>query len=426
MPLHKGALGMNARNFLYISPFNLKSAKRNADDKLVTKQLLLENGLSTPQLFAAFEDRNSISEFNWGSLPEKGFVIKPARGYGGGGILAIRTMEDGIATTVVGETYDVKALESHIIDILDGAYSLQYVPDKVFIEERLIPNPLFKKMGAIGLPDIRVIVFNHIPVMAMMRFPTNESKGKANIHLGAIGFGIDMRTGITTAAVSRGEYLRYIPDTKIKTAGIKIPYWNDVLLLAAKTQSISGLGYAGIDIVIDKNEKPMVLEVNARPGLEIQNVNGESLRTRLERIEHMEPPSPPRGVEVSKSLFAKPFSEKVKVDTNVLTVIQPVTLWGTGKTKKVQAKLDTGAFRTSIDQKLAEELELEEAGEKVFVKSASGQKHRKTVYITFQLAGKKITTVASVVDRSRLKYSMIVGLRDLDGFLVKPLHFDEK
>jgi alpha-L-glutamate ligase-like protein len=426
MAVSKGPLGMNARNFLYINPYNSKGGKRLADDKLETKRLLLSNGISTPNLLASFEDRNSISGVDWKGMPEKGFVVKPARGYGGGGILAIRKVEEGQAITVTGETYDPKTLESHIIDILDGAYSLQYLPDKVFIEERLIPNPLFKKLGALGVPDLRVIVFNHVPVMAMMRFPTEESHGKANIHLGAIGFGIEMRTGITTGAFSKGKCLKYIPGTKTKTAGIKIPKWDEVLLLAAKAQSVSGLGYLGVDIVIDKNEEPMILEVNARPGLEIQNVNGDSLRTRLERVEHISPPAPTRGVELSKALFAKPFAEKVKLKSNVLTVIQSVVIYGSKKNEKIEAKLDTGAFRTSIDIKLAKELELEDAGEKVHVKSASGQKHRKTVHITFQLAGKKITTVASIVDRSRLKYPMIVGIKDLEGFLIKPEHFEDK
>jgi len=37
--------------------------------------------------------------------------------------------------------------------------------------------------------------------MAMLRLPTKESGGKANLQQGAIGLGIDMASGVTTSAV---------------------------------------------------------------------------------------------------------------------------------------------------------------------------------------------------------------------------------
>lgn len=425
MPVNKNPLGMNARNYLYIYPFNSEEAKRVADDKLETKKILLKHKISTPHLYARFESRTAIQEFDWNSLPEHGFVIKPARGFAGGGILPIKKFKDGIATTVIGEEMTIEQMQSHTVDVLDGGYSLQFLPDNAFIEERLVPHPFFRKLGAIGIPDIRVIVFHHIPVMAMMRFPTEESGGKANVSLGAIAFGIDMRTGITVGAYSKKGRINTIPGTKMKTRGIRIPQWEEILLLAAKTQAVSGLGYAGIDIVLDKRDIPFVLEVNARPGLAIQNANLESLRTRLERIEAIPIPSPERGVEVSKSLFAQSFSEKVKQEVKVLTVIQPVTLTGNGKSIEVEAKLDTGAFRTSIDKKLAEQLDLQPTGETVTVSSASGETKRPLYKATFTLGGRKVTSVCSVIDRSKMKYPVIVGRLDLKGFLIKPVYFDD-
>ena len=46
-----------------------------------------------------------------------------------------------------------------------------------------------------------------------------------------------------------------------------------------------GLGYIGVDIVVDVNEGPMLLEANARPGLAIQIANGRGLLPRLEAID---------------------------------------------------------------------------------------------------------------------------------------------
>lgn len=425
MPVNKAPLGMNARNYLYIYPFNDQESKRIADDKLETKKILIQHNIKTPALLAKFESREDIVKFDWSTLPERGFVIKPARGYAGGGILPIRTFKDNVGTSVVSEEFTIEQMQKHALDILEGGFSLQYLPDKCFIEDRLVPFPMFRKIGAVGIPDIRVITFHNVPIMAMMRFPTKESGGKANVTLGAIGFGIDMRTGITTNAYSKDGQVKVIPSTKIKTRGIKIPRWDDILLMAAKTQMVTGLGYAGVDIVLDKDGEPNILEVNARPGLSIQNANLASLRTRLERVEAISIPSPERGVEVAKSLFASEFAEKVQPATKVLTIIQPVVLTNGGKSVQVEAKLDSGAFRTSIDKKLAKELDLKETGEFVHVSSASGEGERPLVKVTFSLAGKKITTQASVTDRSKLTYPVIIGRRDLGGFLLKPILFPE-
>lgn len=425
MPVNKSPLGMNARNFLYISPHNKAHAKHVADDKLETKKVLLEHGISTPKLLATFEDRQSIQDFDWNTLPEEGFVIKPARGFGGGGILPVRTFKNGIATTVTGSELTIEQMRSHLFDVLEGGYSLQFLPDKAFLEERLIPHPMFRKLGAIGIPDIRIIVFHHIPVMAMIRFPTEQSGGKANLSLGAIGFGIDMRTGITTGAFTKKYALNTIPGTKIKTRGIRIPNWDNLLLLAARTQSVSGLGYAGIDIVIGKDNTPYVLEVNARPGLAIQNVNQDSLRARLERIENIPTPSPERGVEVSKSLFAQSFSEKVKNDVKIVTVVQTITITNGDKTLELEAKLDTANYRTMVDVKIAEELGLKPTGEMVEIPIPQGYAQAELYKATITLAGKKMVTSVVVVDRSYQKYPVTIGRLNLKNILIRPVLKDD-
>lgn len=422
MPVSRDILGMNARNFLYIRKYNSSEAKKIADDKLLMKSALVQNGIKTPNLLTIFYDRDSIIKYAWDDLPSRGFVIKPARGFAGSGILPVKKWENSIATTADGQNFSIKQLESHILDILEGAYSLKFLPDSAFVEERLHPHPFFKKLTGVGIPDIRVIVFNSIPVMAMMRLSTAESQGKANLHQGAIGFGIDIRTGITTNAILYDQKISVIPNTKIKTRGIKIPDWEEVLLLAAKSQKITGLGYAGIDIVFDGNEGPMVLELNARPGLSIQNANKDSLRSRLERVENIITPTPERGVEIAKNLFTESFSEKVSISPKILTIIQEVTFHRNGEPITVKAKLDTGAYRTSIDRNFAELLGLTPLSEKVYVKSASGESFRPTAKTSFILGEKKINTVASIVDRSSMKYPVIVGHRDMKDFLIKPVN----
>lgn len=421
MAISNKVLGMNARNFLYIRRYNKPSRYFVADDKLETKKLLLEHGIPTAKLYADFSSREDIKDFNWNTLPETGFAIKPARGWGGGGILPIKNWDGHKGVSFSGQEYTTESLENHLLDTLEGAFSLQYLPDRAFIEERLTENPFFKKIKAVGIPDIRIIVLNGVPVMAMMRLPTKESGGKANLHQGALALGIDIKTGITTSAVWHDKVIQYIPDTKIKVQGIKIPEWDTLLLMASKTQLVSGLGYVGVDLVIDGKKGPMILELNARPGLSIQIANLTSLRTRLERIENMGVDSAERGVEIAKSLFAASFATKVQIEKKVLGVIEPVRVMGPESEKTVEAKLDTGAFRSSIDQSLVEELNIPiSSDKKVFIRSASGQKYRPLINLTFELSGKKIISDASVVDRSHLTYPLIIGRKDLKNFLIDP------
>lgn len=422
MAVSQTILGMNARNFLYVQKYNSRNAKRIADDKLETKIHLKQQNIQTPDMIAVFRDRKSVREFRWDTLPQNGFVVKPARGYAGSGIVAVKSWEGRNGYTVADEFVTAHDLETQILDILDGAHSLQNLPDSAFIEELITPHAFFKKLCAIGLPDIRIIVLHHIPVMAMCRIPTTESNWKANLTLGALAIGVDLRTGITTHAYLKHHNAPlFIPGTKTKVRGIKIPFWDELLLLAAKAQDASGLGYAGVDLVIDAEKGPMILEVNARPGLSIQNANQVSLRTRLERIEHMAKVNPTRGVELAKSLFAEPFSEKVEIGPRVIGVIEDIYIEGTDRSIKVPAKIDTGANRTSIDRSLVKSLSLPLDRDKIFIRSASGRQKRDAVRFSFMLSGKKIKSHASVANRSHLNYPVIVGRSDLRGFVVDPV-----
>jgi alpha-L-glutamate ligase-like protein len=421
MAVSQNILGMNARNFLYIRKYNNRKAKQVADDKLLTKKRLVKNNIATPKLLSAFRSRNEIKEFDWTTLPSRGFAIKPARGYGGGGILVFTKWEGVSGRTVSGKIMSLKEIDTHLLDILDGAYSLKYLPDYAMIEERVQLHPFFKKICLKGLPDIRVIVLKSVPIMAMLRLPTERSNWTANISHGAIGIGIDIRTGITNHAFQQhAKTPRFIPETKIKVRGLKIPLWDKILLIASKTQQISNLGYSGIDIVLDAEKGPQVLEINARPGLGIQNANIASLRTRLERVENMKHVTPERGVEMAKSLFAEAFSDKVRTKPKLVGIVEQIVLEGETKIKAVEAKVDTGAFRTSLDKTLVRELGFAITGDSIYIQSASGEQYREGAHITFHLQGEKINTIASITDRSHLRYPMIIGRRDLKGFVVDP------
>lgn len=99
---------------------------------------------------------------------------------------------EGRYKTVSGKIVSHEEIEHHISSILSGLYSLGGHRDRVLIEYRVTPDQIFKSISYEGVPDIRIIVLMGYPVMAMLRLPTRQSGGKANLHQGAIGVGVDL------------------------------------------------------------------------------------------------------------------------------------------------------------------------------------------------------------------------------------------
>jgi hypothetical protein len=325
-----------------------------------------------------------------------------------------------------GSVINIQDLKFHAQEILSGRFSLHNTTDVAFVEERIKIQKIFAKYVWHGTPDIRVIVFNKTPVAAMLRLPTKESQGKSNLHQGAIGAGVGLATGITTYGILGSHFIRFIPETKRKINGLKIPQWDNILTLAARAQeAVPALGYFGVDIVLDKERGPMILELNARPGLEIQNANLSPLKKRLERVEGLEIKDADHGVKIAKALFAERFADQVMAEEGIKTIGSLETikiLAADGHKEEILAKIDTGAWRTSIDTSLAERLGLLKEENILWTKtwkSSLGKEKRPTIELIFYLAGRKIKTIAGVADRQNLRRQMIIGRRDLDGFLVR-------
>jgi len=425
-------LGLNARSQIYLTPLNKPRSRRIADSKLLMFTTLRKARVPTPGVYKRFREPRDVFDFNWESLPDS-FALKPSRGFGGEGIIVVKKRaidEKGkkiptVWITTQRKRISAEDLKLHTLDILEGAYSMKDVPDVAFIQEYVGRHKTFRKYAYRGTPDIRVIVYNKIPVMAMLRLPTKESGGHANLHQGAIGVGIDIATGITTRAIWHGNEIKYKPDTNRKLHGIKIPHWTAVLEIAVKTAIISGLGFAGVDIVLHPEKGPMVLELNARPGLQIQLANMAGLKKRLERVEDLDVRDAEHGVKIAKALFAERFADRVKAEEGIKTVgvWEVVKVVGDkGNKVEVRAKLDTGAWKTSIDKDLAEKLGLSKTSNVLWTKvykSSLGSEKRKVVNLTFYLAGRRISTIANVANRSHLRSPIIIGRRDLKGFLIK-------
>jgi alpha-L-glutamate ligase-like protein len=149
----------------------------------------------------------------------------------------------------------------------------------------VVVDPVFAEVSYEGVPDIRIITLLGYPAMAMLRLPTRMSNGKANLHQGAVGTGVNMATGVTLGGVFYNDAIDYHPDTLKSIVGIQVPYWDKILEIAASCYELTGLGYLGVDIVLDKDQGPLMLELNARPGLNIQIANREGGVQRYREIE---------------------------------------------------------------------------------------------------------------------------------------------
>ena len=287
-----GLLGINRRNACYLLPGNPRSRYPLVDDKLRTKELLERHQIPTPELYFSITRNFEIQLLKTRNLPHE-FVIKPARGAEGRGILVITSRSPRGWMKASGDVLTFADIEYHISNILAGLYSLGGVDDKAFVEDYIRSHSVFRNAAWQGVPDIRVILYRGVPVMSMLRLPTSESDGKANLHQGAVGAGIDMLTGVTLGGVHHNRLIEKHPDTGAAIAGIRIPFWDDILEIAAKTFEVFGLGYFGVDFVIDHILGPLILELNARPGLNIQLANREGLRFRLDTVDRS-------GAEVEK------------------------------------------------------------------------------------------------------------------------------
>lgn len=280
-----GVLSINQRNSDYVLRYNPRRYYPLVDDKLKTKQLALDANIEVPPLYTVIESEYQLKHLDKILAPYTDFVVKPARGAGGDGILVITDRVFGRYRQINGKLTTPQELAYHLSCLLSGAFSLGGYADYAIIEHRVIVDPVFSKVTYEGIPDIRIITLLGYPVMAMLRLPTRLSGGKANLHQGAIGTGINLGSGVTLGGVFHHDAIDYHPDTLNPIINLQIPHWDKILEISAKTYELTGLGYLGVDIVLDEIHGPLMLELNARPGLNIQIANREGILSRYQAVE---------------------------------------------------------------------------------------------------------------------------------------------
>ncbi len=305
-----GVMGMNERNGNFVMAYNRRRNYPLVDDKLQTKRLAQEHGIAVPELYGVVSIQHEARNVGAIVQDHDSFVLKPAHGAGGEGILVVADRRGDFYQLSNGTMVTEEALQYHCTRIVSGLFSLGGLPDKALVEYMVRFNPVFEKVSYQGVPDIRVIVFRGMPVAAMVRLPTQASDGKANLHQGALGAGVDLVNGCTTFGVTGNNLAEVHPDTGATISGIAIPHWSDILEVSARCADLVGLGYLGVDVVLDRDLGPLVLELNARPGLNVQLANRVGLLAGLHEIEKID--TVPESIEDRLSL-AKEIAERVSV-----------------------------------------------------------------------------------------------------------------
>jgi alpha-L-glutamate ligase-like protein len=222
-----GVLGVNERNCEFIMRLNPRRYYPRVDDKAITKELALNAGMAVPELYGIICNQGEVKAFADIVADRESFVIKPAQGSGGDGILVVtgrskrKRQQFRLSSGVLISEGEIS---HHISNIVGGQYSLSGNRDKALIEYCVNFDPVFAELSYQGVPDIRVIVYRGYPAMAMVRLPTRASDGKANLHQGAVGAGVDIsvcryHTGISFSKRRRAA-------TRLPSSAISVSTWS--------------------------------------------------------------------------------------------------------------------------------------------------------------------------------------------------------
>lgn len=282
-------LNLNRRNVAFILAENDRRLYPFVDHKGLTKLKLAEADIATPALIATIHGHRQVSQLDTLLKDETAFAVKPAQGSGGGGILIVVERTRLGFRKPNGQVVRPEDLAFHLHNLLNGLYSLGGKDDEVIIEALIRPMAVIPNLPLAGVPDIRILLYRGIAVAAMLRLPTFESDGKANLHMGGVGVGLDVATGRLTHATHRNRAVTYHPEYDVPLLGHTLPHWDQLLRIATAVYDAIPLAYMGIDLVLDQTLGPLVLEANARPGISIQLANRFGLLPRLETVQQRWP-----------------------------------------------------------------------------------------------------------------------------------------
>lgn len=277
-------VGMNHRNRELVLRQNPPALIKLANDKLAAKAALSKLGIPLAETIAHVSMQRDFGLLHRLLFERgRGLVMKPAQGAGGRGITIFNGVTEDHYLPVAGLPWTRHQFAYQVCRILHGEFTVGLPVDQVLIEEKLETEADWIVPGLPSPPDLRIIVYQGVSIFAMARLPTLASRGKANLHQGGVGVGIDLEMGHTTHAICRERPIEHHPDSGEVLAGRIVDGLARCIMIAECCAQAVPLGYFGVDLMWDKRRGPCVLEVNARPGLAIQLANRSGLGTALQR-----------------------------------------------------------------------------------------------------------------------------------------------
>ncbi len=406
-------LGMNARHLHYIKKYNPDKVQYFANSKLKTKRFMEARGIRVPKLFATIRNHGDLNLARIKTLPAN-IVVKPNASSGGAGIVVLGEKQSYGWKTVDGEKFTYNMMLRHMKNILEGAFHTTGYTDIALVEKRIVAHPKLSGLTYKGLPDIRIIVFNLVPVIAMLRLPTPESSGKANLHSGGIGAGIDISKGEITYVMQYNKIIKAIPGIG-DIQGIKIPYWDEILRIAVQAQHVTNLGYLGVDIALDK-QGPLLLELNARAGLSVQVANLVPLAKRLRRVEGLKVKTVAQGIQLAKSMFGRKIERDIR-SLSGKTVIgnkEYVRFYFQEGPQDYLAKINPMLKDNYISQEIYDVIKKEHPA---LVTADTGLR------IKYGILEKKSQTLFHPISIKDSQYQVILGKRELKNYLIDPYKY---
>ncbi len=387
-------------------------ARKLADSKLKTKEFLKSRGVPVPKTLAILKNHDQVTLERVKEL-EAPFVVKPNNGFGWKWIIVIDQVDSsGNFVANTGDVYTPEQMKIHLFNVLDGFFSLSGSRDKVIIEKKIVITDEVQILGTFGLPDVRVIVFNMVPVMAMLRIPTKESWWKANIHGGACAAGIDIGTGKLTYITQHSQIVKSVPGIG-DVRGLVLPDWDKMLEMSVRVQKETNIGYLGCDIVMDDSEWPLLLEINIRPWIAIQIANMARLKDRLERVEGIFINSVEKWVRLWRDLFSWDIEEKIRNLSwkKVLGSKEYISIIHEEKTHKYLADIRSGRPTSLIDVDFVKNV----------LKISEKTIEKGSMFLDLIVMGEKKRIKFSIKDL--WSANIILWMNSLRGFLIDPFKY---
>ena len=349
-------LGINKRNLSYIFE-NDKQARILANNKLKTKHYFSVRGVPVPKLYGIFKTQEEVNKFDFASLPNN-VVIKPNNGSLGRGIIPFKQKDGTTFISTSDKRYTIKELKNHIINIVQGKYS-ESNSDTAFFEQRIKNSPLLESISYKGLPDMRIVCYNSIPCMAMLRVPTKLSDGRANLAENALGVGINLSNGEPNYYYYKGKITKENPVSQETLK--KVPNFVQVLQVAVKCAQLSNLKLIGCDIAFNEKNEPTLIEINSRPGLKIQLANKAGLKDRIQKIEKLKPKSINESVEIAMSIFGESYKKIELAKPKVISLNEKIKIFNKQKVIIANANINLSNKQNFIDEKLLKKLDLKDS-----------------------------------------------------------------